>query len=157
SLGVIGALAREARNLKLLVAVARRSGDEAVCESGVSALAGCSRPLELSLLSERQLFEWLSTVFGDAPHFGRLRGFLHERTRGRPSSVAGFVRFLIARGEIRHREGAWALPNEPAQIVLPDDAEDAALRRLEAEGEQLGTLAEALSMHRGALTLELCA
>ena len=72
-------------------------------------------------------------------------------------SVSALVRFLIARGELGHREGAWVLPNEPAQVVLPEEVEDAALERLAAEGEAVRALAEALSMHRGAITPELCA
>jgi hypothetical protein len=157
SLGVLGALAHEARRLKLLVAVTRRSKDEALCESGLMTLAQCGSAIELGLLGERQLFEALSTVFGDAPHLGRLASFLHQRTRGRPSSVSGLVRFLIARGELRHREGAWVLPSEPSDMALPDDVEDAALERLRAEPDAVRALAQALSMHRGALTPELCA
>ena len=157
SLSVLGTLAHDARRLKLLVAVTRRSGDEALCEAGLHVLAHGASVLELGLLREPQLLEWLSTVFGDAPNLKRLVSFLYERTRGRPSTVSALVRFLIARGELRHRDGAWILPNEPAQMTLPDDAEDAALERLEAEGETVRALAEALSMHRGALSLELCA
>ena len=84
TLSVLGTIAREARHSKLLVAVARRTGDEALCESGVDALVQSGRSFELAPLSERHLFDWMSTVFGDATNLGRLVSFLHERTRGRP-------------------------------------------------------------------------
>jgi tetratricopeptide (TPR) repeat protein len=157
SLGVLGALAHDARRLKLLVAVAHRVGDEAVADAGLRALLQCGGVIDLPLLDERQLEEWLSAVFGDAANLRRLVSFLHQRTRGRPFAVASLVRFLIARGELRHREGAWVLPSEPSDMALPDDVEMAALDRLRAEPQEVRALAEALSMHRGPITLELCA
>lgn len=157
SLSVLGTLAHDARNLKLLVVVACRTGDEALSESNLHALMQFGAAFEIGPLTERQLSEWLSSVFGDAPNLGRLANFLYERTRGRPASVAALVRFLIAHGELRYRDGTWVLPNEPAQLPLPADTDDATLDRLQALPEPTRALAEAFGMHRGALSLELCA
>jgi tetratricopeptide (TPR) repeat protein len=157
SLSVLGMLAHDARNLKLLLVAARRTGDEALSESNLHALIQLGATFELGPLPQRQLLEWLSSVFADAPNLGRLANFLHERTRGRPASVTALLRFLIARGELRYRDGTWVLPNEPAQMPLPADTDAAILDQLQALPEPTRALAEALGMHRGALSLELCA
>jgi tetratricopeptide (TPR) repeat protein len=157
SLSVLGSLAHESRHLQLLVVVAWRSDDESLCDSALRALVNCSTPIELGALNERQLTEWLSAVFGDAPNLGRLCSFLHERTRGRAATVAALLRFSIARDELLYRDGTWALPNEPAKLALPADAENAALEQLAGQAPEVRALAAAISMHRGTLTLELCA
>jgi tetratricopeptide (TPR) repeat protein len=157
SLGVLGRLAHEARHLQLLLAFAVRSEDEAVNESSLRAITQCSTPLALSGLSERAVAEWLGAVLGDAPNVGRLSSFLHERTEGRPGGVAELLRFAIARGELKHRDGVWQIPNEPAQMAMPESSEGAGLVEFRALPAPARALCEALSMHRGALSLELCA
>jgi hypothetical protein len=157
SIGVLGRLAHEARHLHLLLAFAVRTHDEAISDSGVQAIVQCSVPLALRELTERDLLHWLGAVLGDAPNVGRLARFLHERTKGRPASIAALLRFLIAHGELKHREGVWVIPTEPAQMTMPHDNEEAGLERLRALPRATRVLCEALSMHRDALSLELCA
>lgn len=156
SLGVLGRFAHEAKQQRLLLALAVRSNDEAVSDTAVRAIVQCSTSLTLGTLTERHVLEWLSLVLGDAPNLGRLASFLHERTGGRPATISALLRFLIAHGELKHRDGVWLIPNEPAQLPMPEDSEEAGLERLRALGGDTRALCEAFSMHRGMLSLELC-
>ncbi len=153
---ILAGLAHEAKNIPLLLVCTQREEDAAVADGAVAALTHSSQVLRCAALSQRNLQRWLESVFGDAPNLQRLSLFLHERTAGQPALVTELLRFLIEQRELRYREGTWALPTEPSQLRLPERAEQAFIDRLTRLDTSTRALAEALSIHRGALSFTLC-
>lgn len=157
SLRVLGTLAHDARRLQLAIISAIREGDEALSESSLLALRNCSLARPVRDLTEPAVREWLSSVLGEAPSLARLASNLFTRSGGRAATIAAMMRALIDRGELRYREGVWVLPNQPAQIVLPEREDEVALERLQALPAAARELAEALCMYRASISEALCA
>jgi hypothetical protein len=63
---------------------------------------------------------------------------------------------LVRHGMARYVEGTWLLPRELPEDDLPARPEELVDRKLAELGEAALTLASALALHRGRLSLELC-
>ena len=153
---VLAALAREVKHARLLVAVALSADGEVAAAAPCQALQELARTRELAGLTAREMQSWFESLFGDAPNLPRLSRFLHDHTGGNPGDCMELLRFLVRSGALRYRDGTWVLPSDPGSIELPEHVEDAVQRRLAILSPSARSLARALSMYRGAMTVDLC-
>ncbi|MGD8863278.1 MAG: AAA family ATPase [Myxococcales bacterium] len=155
SLLLLGTLARECRNLPLLVVTASREDDEPISRPAQEALQHAAQELVLSGLGPRAVGEWLQSVFGDAPNLPRVSRLLHERAEGNPAAVMELLGYLLDRGHVHYRDGTWELPHEPERLDLPARVDQARLSRLSRLNDDERKLAATLSTQRAVITLEL--
>jgi hypothetical protein len=151
---LVSSLAFEARHHPLLVLCTLCSGQEIAAPSAITALRQLSRVSVLSGVTTAQTRGWLEALFGDATNVTRLAQFLHERSAGNPARCMELLRFMVRNRDIRYRDGTWVLPTEPASLELPKELWEALLARLGDLSGDARSLAEELSMHRGALALD---
>ncbi|HZN93593.1 MAG TPA: hypothetical protein VFB81_12865, partial [Myxococcales bacterium] len=155
SAAVLASLALRQERSPLLVALALRSDVAPRSPEPISALRRRANPLRLRGLELPQLQELLGGMFGDLPRLERLAAWAHQVTAGNPLHTMQLARQLVERGTLRYQGGLWQVPE------LMDGEVPRAL--LEALSDQVNSLsldarvlAEALSVHRGDLPLELC-
>ncbi len=153
---LLAALALEARNHPLAVVATARSGDDAASPAALSSLRQVVRRSTLGGLSAKHLHAWVDSVFGETPNLSRLSRFLHQRTAGNPSHCMELLRLMVSRRDIRYRDGTWVLPTEPSALELPSRVEEAMCDRLQHLSGEALELAQALSLYRGGLSLEVC-
>ena len=72
----------------------------------------------------------LASLFGDVPHLTLLADRLHALCDGRPRDCMALAQFLIDRGAITHANGAWVLPAELPEGLLPASIEGAFSERI---------------------------
>jgi hypothetical protein len=160
SAALLATLARASREHAILLVFARKpiidQKTAAAAALAQRAIQEASAELELSGLSRDDVHELLMGVFGDVPNIGRLAEWLHSRGGDNPQVCMDLARHLIETQVIRFSDGFWVLPQELLPGELPashDQALDARLDRLETHSR---LVAEALSVHRGALSLDRC-
>jgi hypothetical protein len=96
-------------------------------------------------------------LFGDATNLPRLASAVINHTAGHPGQTLELMRLLLHAGELRFAQGTWSLPLEPAAAIVAHGGENGARRRIAELSEGARALARALSLYRGALTVEACA
>ncbi|MFI5307061.1 MAG: serine/threonine-protein kinase PknK, partial [Polyangiales bacterium] len=153
---LIASLALEAKQHPLAVIATLRSGDDPVSPAALASLRHVMRQGKLGGLQATQVHAWVDSVFGDAPNLSRLSQFLYARGGGSPAHCMELLRSMVARGDIRYRDGTWVLPTEPSALALPGAGAEALRDRLEHLSGPARELARALSMHRGALSVADC-
>ena len=160
SAALLATLARASREHGILLVFARKPSIEHKADPAAAlalrAIQEASAEIELSGLSRDDVHELLQGVFGDVPNTGRLAEWLHSLGGDNPQVCMDLARHLIESQVIRFSDGAWVLPQELLPGELPanhDQALDARLDRLEPSSR---LLAETLSVHRGALSLDRC-
>ena len=161
SAALLATLARAIRAHGILLVFARKPSveqtpGEDAAGPALRAIQEASTITELQSLSREHVHELLQGVFGDVPNTGRLAEWLHARGGDNPQVCMDLARHLVESQVIRFSDGVWVLPQELLPGELPetyDQALDARLDRLEGGSRML---AEALSVHRGALSLERC-
>ncbi|HEX4340126.1 MAG TPA: protein kinase [Polyangiaceae bacterium] len=156
SLGTLAALAKVAPAERIFV-VATESPVRVEAESlGLQAIHAHSSTVALAGLTGAEMFEFVSSLFADAPNAERFADWLHERTAGSPLHALEICRQLVAKEVIRHSGGVWTLPVHRPDTLLPAALEEALSQRIEALGLRARSLAECLSLQRDQPTFDLC-
>jgi hypothetical protein len=156
SVALLIALARIAHDRSLVLVVTERVNSAGLTETGLRMLESQATPVELVGLSSMEMLVFARSLFGDAPHVERFAVWLHERTAGSPLHALEICRQLARQKVIRFQGGVWSLPMEKPTTELPTAIGDAFVSRLAALSDRARALAECLSLHREAPTLELC-
>ena len=158
SAAVLAALGMKRERSPLLVALALRSDVAARAPEPLTALRRRANPLRLRGLELEQVQELLRGMFGDLPRVERLAAWAHRVAAGNPLHTVHLARQMVERGTLRYQGGRWQVPE---LLGSPEGEVPAAL--LETLSDQLQSLsldarvlAEALSVHHGDLSLELC-
>lgn len=152
---VIATLAYHVRDHRIMLATALKPGEAEPASLVVRSLYETGGRMKLEPLSRFETEDLLRALFGDVPHLARLSEHVYRLSAGNPQVCLDLVRQLVRAGLVRHVEGVWILPREipgdSAQTVIEPHASRTA--RLSAECRRL---AEALSVHRGPLSLDRC-
>jgi tRNA A-37 threonylcarbamoyl transferase component Bud32 len=156
SAALLATIARAARYRAIMIVVVRKPGPATAASAAMRATEEAGGMIELRALTRAQVHDLLLGVFGDVPNVARLADWLHSFGAGNPQACLSLVRHLVDSDVIRFKAGVWVLPQELRPEELPADlgqALDARSSRLEHDAR---VLAEALSVHRGALSNERC-
>ena len=162
SAALLATLARASREHGILLVLARqpssarKADQDPAAALALRAIQEASTVIELRGLSRDEVRALLQGVFGDVPNTGRLAEWLHARGGDNPQVCMGLARHLVESQVIRFNDGVWVLPQELQPGELPGTYDQALDVRIDGLEEGVRMLAEALSVHRGVLSLERC-
>jgi hypothetical protein len=81
--------------------------------------------IDLAPLGPEETSELLASIFGDTANLQLLSQRLHALSGGRPRECMTFAQFLVDRGVITYNGGAFTLPSEIPDELLPANIETA--------------------------------
>lgn len=152
----LASLARDERARSLGVIAALRS-DHAPFGLAVHALCQGAQRISLVPLAQDETAQLFRSVFGDVPHLARFVDRIHQRSQGNVGLAIELAEYLGRAGVIAYAAGAWVLPQELTDEMLPASRFDAEKARLERLPESTRALGQVLSVGEGQISLELCA
>jgi hypothetical protein len=156
SAAVLATLVHEAPTHRLLVAVAIRSDEPVLAAAAVANLREASATIRLRGLDAQDVEQLVSSLFGEVPQVRRLAQWARSAAGGTPLHTLELLRQLVDRGTIHYEDGLWVIPEELGPEELPGGLREAMRTRIDRLGADARALAEALSVHGGELSLELC-
>jgi hypothetical protein len=155
---LLTALASAAAERGLLIVAALKPGEEAsaTAPAAVRALTAMSTRIELRGLRADSVHALVRLLFGDVQNTGRLADWMHRLSAGNPRACMELAAELVDRNVVRYIQGAWVLPQELPEAELPQSLDAIIAQRLQRLDAGARELAEALCVHRGALSLSSC-
>lgn len=146
----LAALAHCAQDLKLcLIATSSREASREPSATLASLLSVAER-LSLVPLTGQETRDLLRSVFGEVPYLDRLSERLFRASEGNPAHCLELAQHLVATGEARYEDGAWALPMELTSENLPLNRRAGLLLQLARLPSAAHELAQAISVPHGA-------
>lgn len=146
SAALLAALSLDAQRHRLVCGVSARPDTLQRAPTALAVLREHTRQIELLPLTQTQVRELLSGVFGDVPHLEALSIQLHQLSRGRPRECMALAQHLVDTGVITYRAGAFQLPAEIDPSLLPTDFNAAAQAQLASLPEHAAALGRLLSL-----------
>lgn len=156
SAAMLLALGLARRRARLLVACSVRADPLRTRPVVERALAAVSFQTRVEPLTERDSYELLHSVFGNAAHLRRLASSLHRVSRGNPGHVLELAAQLVRSQAIELQNGMWVLPQEIPEAQLPRSREQALAVRLQRLSVEARALGRVLSLPSGVLDRALC-
>jgi len=153
---LLAALARSAPDKPLLLIGTRRLAGNVMAPRAVQTLLSAARRLRLHRLKRDGTGELVESLFGRVPNADKMATWIHDLTTGSPMQTMELAQHLVDTGVIRYTGGMWVLPIEIPKQALPKNLAATMHARAAALPEDIRALAEALSVRRGVLPLELC-
>ena len=127
-------LCRSVPDSSVLIVMAARTGtgeSTTVVAPIATAIRNAERGQRLDLppIDKSSVFRLAEQAFGT--EIARtLAVELYRSTGGNPAHAVGALELMVAGGAVARERGKWILRDDPPDIVLPEDATSAALRRL---------------------------
>lgn len=156
SLAALLGLVQRAPRCRTLVALGLTTTDEAAAAELLERYRARSAVLELLPLSVDETHQLTESLFGRVAFAHRFATWLEQSTGGNPLYCIELVRSLVAQGVIRYEEGSWLLPKSAPDIVAARSVTEIFRFALAALSKDALRLARILSVHRGAIPLDLC-
>jgi len=156
SAAVLAALAFQAHLHRVLLVSTLRSDEPVLAPGAVASVRGQSKVMQLAGLGEPQVRALVQAIFGDMDHLERVAGWIHGASGGSPLQCTELARQLVEQGTIRYEDGLWKIPPELGSEQLPRELVDAMEARIRTLAPVARHLGEALAVHGGDLSLELC-
>jgi tetratricopeptide (TPR) repeat protein len=156
SAAVLAALARRASSRRLFLGFGLRQGEAIRAPLPVASLRGSSHSVALHGLTLEEIEAFVRSSFGPVRHTGRLAQWLHETTDGSPLHCTELLRRLVDDQVVRFAEGMWIIPSEIADREAPAELAGAMEARIDGLTDTARLVGEALSVHGGELSLEMC-
>jgi hypothetical protein len=157
SLALLAALCEPLRQRPIMLVLSTQAEHPVQRAQARARLAADAQQLSLQRLSEAELAELVSGVFGPVPHSAYLSRVLYARTGGNPGHALDLLRELVTKGAIQYTRGMFVLPHELAAELAASDYVDAQLARLSGVSTLCQQVAAMLALHVGALSAELLA
>lgn len=155
SAAALAALAEGAKTEPILIVATLKTHAPVSAPAATRRMTEAGTRVLLEPLSGKDVSECLELLFGDVPNLERFSHWLHRWSGGNPEQLMTLVEELVLTGRVRYIEGTWALPSELSSELAPRGVTSGLDRRLALLGRDARRLAEALSVHRGVLTLDL--
>lgn len=152
---LLSILLSSATTQRLVIVAAARHGTERAARGPLARLERAARVVELAPLSADDTQAFVRSLFGSVPNADRLTHWAHRISGGNPARLMELADHLVRRGLARYADGTWLLPRELPEDDLPSHPDEIVDRKLAELGEAAVTLASALALHRGKLSLEL--
>lgn len=154
SLAVLAALVRAAEKLPLLLVLTARQRPEKG-NSAWSKLAQQAQSMSLQPLSQSDIIELVTAVFGDVANARRLALWLDQQSGGNPGVCMDLLRQLLREGVLQYVNGRFILPydvSSNARSTLIKEVSTQQVQQLSAVSLEV---ARALSLQRERLSSEL--
>jgi tetratricopeptide (TPR) repeat protein len=156
SAAVLASLMHLAQDRRLVVVATVRTDEKIRASRAVTTMRDVATRVRLRPLAADDVAALLRGIFGDVPHLARVSSWLQGASGGNPLHCIELARHLVDRAVVRYVDGVWAIPEEPRVEGLPSELKTAMDARVASLGERARAVAEALSVHGGDLTLDLC-
>lgn len=154
SLGLLAALAREAKTHPLLLVISTALGEALADGLAHARLLEDSVALSLNPLDLELIVELISTVFGPVPNVRRLALWLAQNGGENPQRCMTLARLLLAREEIQYLSGTFSLPYDVRSELDEREFEGATPARIAQLGESAQQTARLLSAYEMPVGLE---
>jgi hypothetical protein len=156
SVAFLAALGRKSRQRGLFVLATQRSGDPIVARAPFSDFKRRGGYLKLAGLAADACEELVRSLFGEVANTGRVANLLFERSAGNPQILMDLAQHLVRTQVVKYVGGTWVLPLGVSPEELPSHLEDLIAARLDVLSARARELAEALSIHKGPISIEQC-
>ncbi len=156
SASLLGALAQEAKQRRILLVTTRRLAGSISAPEAVAALTADARRLRLHRLRRKDTLALMSSLFGEVPNSDDLGNWVHDITTGSPMQIMELARHLVEKSFVRFVDGMWVLPPSVPREQLPVSLAATMSARAAALSGSERALAEALCVRRGTVPLQLC-
>ncbi len=124
SVALLASLSWEAPTHRVVYAVTTERGAPTTAPSALDVIAKHAEPITLEPLTESQILELLRSLFGDVPNLQLLSQRLQALCAGHPRECMLLAQHLVDHNAIRFEAGAWTLPGELADGLLPASMSD---------------------------------
>lgn len=151
SLALFASMTEMIRERPILLVLGARAGHVARDPQARAKLEGNADRLKLAPLSEAQLNQLVSTMFGGVPNCQSVAAWLYAQAGGNPAHSMDLARLLLARGAVRYTLGTFTLPYEFAPGLTGAGHSDALLASLAGVSAEARALATLLAAHKGPL------
>jgi hypothetical protein len=155
SAALLALLASASARHRLIIVASVRAGESFTSPIAVHRVLNVAERLTLRPLALEDSCALVRSLFGDASNAERVGRWMHQLSSGFPHHLMELSRYLVSHGVARYSDGAWALPRE-LPSGLPSGFDETLDDRLNELTAPARTLAHALSVHEGPLSLELC-
>jgi hypothetical protein len=156
SAAFLAVLGSKARDTRLIVVAAQRSGDEPVAPVPVRALRKRSGRVRLAGLNADACSDLVRSLFGDVANTGRLAQLLYEKSAGNPQQCMDLIQLLVRKNIVTYAGGTWVLPQQVMPEELPDRVEEILAHKLSHLSPSARALTEVLSVHDKPVPLSRC-
>lgn len=106
-------------------------------------------------LSRSQTGQLIESIFGTVPRVEQVADWVFQLSAGNPGLCMRLAQHLADRGVAQLEAGRWVLPNEPAQIALPQKLDGALEFELRSVGDEARTVAQLIALTTPEFPLEL--
>ncbi len=149
SVGLLASLRQSLPQHPILLLVSREVGARSGDESALDKLLDEALCLKLTHLTEPEVHELITAIFGTVPHRQALARWLHAESGGNPAQLMDLARLLLQRGLIQYTRGSFVLPQEIHGFDRPEGG--ASMGRLEGIGPVATRIVQLFCVHEGAL------
>jgi tRNA A-37 threonylcarbamoyl transferase component Bud32/tetratricopeptide (TPR) repeat protein len=154
SLALLASLSEPLARHPLLLVLSTRPVASAERGEAAAKLHQSAKRCQLTPLSESELQDLVSSVFGDVPNARLLALWLHAQTGGNPGHAMDVARLLLARAAIRYTIGTFVLPHQFEADLDESDHAEAALARVTGVSTSARQIASMLALRGGPLQPE---
>lgn len=156
SAAVLASIAYQAQSHRILLVATLRTDERILAQRPVAGVKQYSQSIRLKGLVAKEVQQLVRAIFGDVDHVERLAGWIHDASGGSPLRCTELARYLVEQGRVSYEDGTWRIPENLGPVEIPCDLVAAMEARVDSLGLQARELGEALSIHGGELSLELC-
>jgi hypothetical protein len=157
SLALFASMFETVRGHPMLLVLSACSGVAAQHPQAFAKLEASAECHKLTALSEQEVGELVSTMFGGVPNTRPLAVWLYDQTGGNPAHCMDQARLLLARKAIRYTVGTFTLPYDLERSAASEHQAEALLANLSGLTPGASQIAQLLGMHTGPLTPALLA
>ncbi|HMI91231.1 MAG TPA: ATP-binding protein, partial [Polyangiales bacterium] len=143
SVACLAALVQEPSAGPLLLAIAVASDRPARARVAIDWLCSLGTRCELAALSQPQVLELLSSVFGAVPNVAVLADRIHALSGGMPQWAMQLAEQLVDRGIVHYEAGTFVVPERLQLDELPNTLKDVSKARLASVSAEARELASA--------------
>jgi tetratricopeptide (TPR) repeat protein/tRNA A-37 threonylcarbamoyl transferase component Bud32 len=149
SLALLSSLRHTLPEHPILLLFSRESGAVSAAGEALEQVLDQSERLQLSYLSEPEVHELVSAVFGAVPNCQIVARWLHAESGGNPAQLMDLARLMLQRGLVQYARGSFVLPHELHTFERTDGS--ALMARLDGISAAALHIVQLLSVHEGAL------
>jgi serine/threonine-protein kinase len=155
SAAVLATLGRRTSAVALHLVAALRTDEAPRARAALRALVAGGLHVRLAPLDADDVRELVVGTLGDVEHADALSDLLHREASGSPMRCVELLRYLVDGGIVRYAEGSWLVPPRFDDLELPSDLAAAMDHRVRSLPPKARSLAEALAVQGGELSLDL--
>jgi serine/threonine protein kinase len=146
SAAFIAYLSRESTRKKLFIGVTIDTDAPGISSIAVKLIKDNAKRLELAHLTGEQTEGLLLSVFGETDHIRLLADRIQTVSNGNPQTVMRLAQYLVNKGMIYYRQGAWVLPTIIEPSDLPSSSGETFQARLQRLNRNALQLAQAIAL-----------